>query len=448
MNRTLPAWALLLALVLVGVAAPVAAHPLRSTAVLLELRGQAVGGEVQLPLDQLELTLRRGLLEETSTLVARRGEELMRYLGEHLSVQAPDGRAFRVDLLSPEVRRIDGSEFLVVKLSMSPPPGATARALTLRYDAILHRVVTHSVFVYVRSDFEGGVFSAHPELLGVLRYRSTSLGMDRSDGSWWRGFQSVFVLGTRHIAEGTDHLLFLLVLLLAAPLLGAGGRWAPSPSTGHGVKQVVKVVSAFTLGHSLTLAAGALGVLQVPQAPVEILIAVSILVSAVHALRPLFSGREPLIAVAFGLVHGLAFSTVLAEFGLDTRALVLSVLAFNLGIEAMQLAVVAVTLPWLLVLSRSPVHALVRGAGACFAGVAAVGWIAERAFALQTPIVPFVEAIAGHALLGVALLAGLSLAVVGGTRLRARRAGNLLSATMAGPAPGGLGQGVSGGGHA
>ncbi|MFY0574364.1 hypothetical protein ACN28S_08410 [Cystobacter fuscus] len=83
MNRTLPPWALLLALVLVGVAAPVAAHPLRSTAVLLDPRESSVEGEVQLPLDQLELTLRRGLLEDTSTLVARRGEELTRYLGEH-----------------------------------------------------------------------------------------------------------------------------------------------------------------------------------------------------------------------------------------------------------------------------------------------------------------------------------------------------------------------------
>jgi HupE/UreJ protein len=72
-----------------------------------------------------------------------------------------------------------------------------------------------------------------------------------------------------------------------------------------------------------------------------------IFVSAIHALRPCFAGREPVIAAAFGLLHGLAFATVLAEFGLGPWRMALCILGFNLGIELMQLAIVAVTVPWL-----------------------------------------------------------------------------------------------------
>ena len=107
--------------------------------------------------------------------------------------------------------------------------------------------------------------------------------------------------------------------------------------------------------------------------PVEILIAFSIFVSAIHALRPRFAGREPVIAAAFGLVHGLAFATVLAEFGLGPWRVALCIFGFNLGIELMQLAVVASIVPWLLLLSRTPVYTPLRITGACFGAARNVG---------------------------------------------------------------------------
>src|SRR5208282_1954242 len=167
------------------------------------------------------------------------------------------------------------------------------------------------------------------------------------------GFASIFRLGMRHIAEGTDHLLFLLALLLPAPLLLVGRRWAGFAGTRLSVLRILKVVTAFTVGHSLTLALAALGLVRVPSGPIEVFIAISILVSAAHALRPLFPGREAGIAVFFGLIHGLAFASVLGELGLRGWALVTSIFAFNLGIETMQLIVVAVTMPCLVLFSRA-----------------------------------------------------------------------------------------------
>ena len=102
------------------------------------------------------------------------------------------------------------------------------------------------------------------------------------------------------------------------------------------------------------------------------LIAISILVSAIHALRPIFPGREAAIAAFFGLIHGLAFAATLSELGLGRWERVAGILAFNLGIETMQMIVVAVTMPSLLLMSRTRAYPVLRISGALFAGL--VSW--------------------------------------------------------------------------
>jgi len=189
---------------------------------------------------------------------------------------------------------------------------------------------------------------------------------------WFRGFAGMFRLGIRHIAQGTDHLLFLLSLLLPAPLLALGSRWGKFAGARHSLSQIVQVVTAFTIGHSITLALAGLGMVRVPARPVEVLIAVSIFVAAAHALRPLFPGRETAIAAFFGLIHGLAFGAALGEIG------VVGILGFNLGIETMQLIVVAAFMPLLVLLSRTRAYSVLRIGGALFAGFASLVWIAGR----------------------------------------------------------------------
>ena len=408
---------------------PASAHLLQATALNLDLGSSTVKAELQLPLDQLGMALSLplagapaagGTSPAASTppeaVVPRFGSVLIGYIQEHIRATAPDGRAFAVSIGSMAVERIVDGDCLVVDVVLEPPPGASARVFTLNYDVIQHRVVTHKIFVSIRRDFENGVLGGQPELAGVLKFQATSLSIDRSSGTWWRGFRAVFTLGARHIAEGTDHMLFLLVLLLPAPLLVRRGRWSGSGSMKQSAVGVIKIVTAFTLGHSITLIAGALGAIHVPGRPVEILIAASILVSAIHAMRPLFAGREPLVAGGFGLVHGLAFATVLADFGYDAWTLGISILGFNLGIEAMQILVVTLTTPWLALLSRSPLYSVVRIGGAVVAAVAACGWIAERAMGIANPVAPVIEYATARPIAGVVLLAAASVMVEIGRR--------------------------------
>ncbi|HEX3472737.1 MAG TPA: HupE/UreJ family protein, partial [Silvibacterium sp.] len=239
-----------------------------------------------------------------------------------------------------------------------------------------------------------------------LDYVQAGGSLDSPLYKWWTnvrglisalGFASLFRLGMRHIAEGTDHLLFLLVLLLPAPLMVVGSRWAGFAGVRSSVLRILKIVTAFTIGHSITLALAAFGIVRVPSHPIEVLIAVSILVSAIHALRPIFPGKEAGIAAFFGLIHGLAFAATLSELGLGRWERVAGILAFNLGIETMQMVVVAATMPSLLLMSHTRAYPFLRIGGPLFAVFASMGWIAERLSGVRSPVDVVVGAAAHHA---------------------------------------------------
>jgi hypothetical protein len=230
--------------------------------------------------------------------------------------------------------------------------------------------------------------------------------------AWLKGLQfgSLFRLGMRHIEEGTDHLLFLLVLLVPAPLLASGSRWGRSVDVRRSLTKVVGIVTAFTIGHSVTLALAAMNFVHVPSRPVEVLIAASILVSAIHALRPLFPEREAWIAAFFGLIHGLAFASTLERLGLFGWHRLAGIAFFNLGVETMQLLITAAVLPSLLLISRTVLYPTVRIAAGLAAGAASVAWIAERLFNVKTPVDTVVDAVAQHSLwcIGFLFAAGLA----------------------------------------
>ena len=173
--------------------------------------------------------------------------------------------------------------------------------------------------------------------------------------------------------------------------------------------RLVKIITAFTIGHSLTLLAGAVGVLRLPSQPIEILIAISILVSAIHAIRPIFPNREMYVAAGFGLIHGLAFANTLSDLDLDAKAMTLSILGFNIGIELQQLFVVALTVPSLILLSKQPkIYDIVRIGSSILAGIAAIAWVFQRISGKNSFITEGVENVFGYGrwlILGLAILA-------------------------------------------
>ncbi|USQ82467.1 HupE/UreJ family protein [Streptomyces phaeoluteigriseus] len=361
-----------------GLASPAGAHPMSTSAVLLDIRDDRVEGEVQLPLDRLAIAVGRDL---TATGVLGGGRSFLEdYTARHISAVGEDGDSWAVTLGTGSVRTIDGTAHLVYPLTIRPPDGRVTD-FRLRYDVIVEELLTHKVIATVRYDFDRGILKTDDaETLGVLDWDTTSLRVPADEGSWLKGFATTAGLGIEHVGEGADHLLFLLMLLIPAPLVAAGGRWrAADTSPRRSAVRVVHVVSAFALGHSLTLALAASGVVHMASRPVETLIAFSIAVSAVHAIRPLVARGEVLIAVGFGLVHGLAFASLIGDLGLDRGSLVTTLLGFNLGIELTQLLVVALMMPSLLALARTTVYPAFRVGVAVIGLVFSASWMLERA---------------------------------------------------------------------
>ena len=398
---------ILVALVLCLLAWPASAHPARTSALWLSFGATEAAAELQVPVDQLEMALQRPLERAPGGLADAERAALASYLGQHVGMTAADGTALavHVDELGLGLVQVDGAEHLAARLRLVAPAGASLEQLELRYDVVLHRVVTHEILVVLRRDVARGILDAAPQTLGTLRYQHATLAIDRDGADTWAALGAMVSLGMRHIAEGSDHVLFVLLLLLPAPLVARRRSWAGARPLGDTVRRILVVVSAFTVGHSLTLAAAVVGVLRLPSEPVEVVIAGSVLVSAIHAATPVFPRREAMVAAGFGLVHGLAFSTVLAELGLHGRDLALGLLGFNLGIELMQLAVVGLVAPWILLLARSPAFTAVRLSGAVAGGAVAASWIGERALGLHDPLGPLVDRAFAQPLLAVGGLA-------------------------------------------
>jgi len=190
--------------------------------------------------------------------------------------------------------------------------------------------------------------------------------------------------GMWHIWTGLDHMMFLLALLLPATLIRTGGTWIPRPGLWPSTREVLKVVTAFTLAHSLTLCLSFFGLIRLPQQWIEVGIAVSVFAAAWNNLRPFLPGRAWVMALGFGLVHGLGFAGALGNLSLPRHARVLALAAFNVGVEVGQIAIVAAILPLLYVASRRSWYPrFVMGLGSLAIAWLAIVWVLERGFSLS-----------------------------------------------------------------
>ncbi len=151
--------------------------------------------------------------------------------------------------------------------------------------------------------------------------------------------------GIWHIFLGYDHILFLFSLLLPSVFCSSSAGWQPVRRFYPAGIEVAKIVTAFTLAHSITLSLAVLGFIEFPSRWVELAIAASVLFAACNNLYPVIRNRRWAVAFGFGLVHGLGFANVLEALGLPENMLLLALVAFNLGVEIGQLAIVGAFLP-------------------------------------------------------------------------------------------------------
>lgn len=200
------------------------------------------------------------------------------------------------------------------------------------------------------------------------------------EASRWRQVRQYLHEGIWHIWLGYDHVLFLLALLLPAVLRRVAERWEPTPRFLSAFWEVLSIVTAFTLAHSITFGLATVGLIALPSRLVESAIAASVVFAGISNLYPILARRRWLVAFLFGLVHGFGFASVLSDLGLPKGSLALSLVSFNLGVEVGQLAIVAIFLPVAYGLRNSWAYQrLVLVTGSLGIAALAFAWLIERA---------------------------------------------------------------------
>jgi hypothetical protein len=249
--------------------------------------------------------------------------------------------------------------------------GGTPLSLSARYSLFFDFDAQHKGLVRIESvaGARTAIFSAEQPTLQLAAL------------STWASFAAYVREGIWHIWIGLDHVLFIVSLLLPAVLvLSRQRRWDPAPAFRPAFWDVVKVVTSFTVAHSITLSLAALGVIELPSRLVEATIAASVLLAALNNMRPVVTRARWLVAFAFGLVHGFGFASVLADLGLPSNALLVALVGFNLGVEVGQLAIVAAVVPLAYAVRRTLFYrSVIVGGGSFLIAVVALLWLVERA---------------------------------------------------------------------
>jgi hypothetical protein len=243
--------------------------------------------------------------------------------------------------------------------------------LAVRYQLLFEVDPTHRGLLQVLG---GGHEQAQ-----VLSRESPVTSVNLAAPGRWQQFAGFVAEGIWHILKGYDHILFLLTLLFPAVVQYGARGWEPRESLREASLDVLKVVTAFTLAHSLTLSLSVLGLVYLPARWVECAIAATVLLGALNNLRPVIVQRRWVMAFVFGLVHGFGFASVLADLGLRGTNLLLSLVGFNCGVELGQMAIVAGVLPLTFVVRHSWLYRRTfMPAGAAAIVLLACWWLLAR----------------------------------------------------------------------
>ncbi len=370
----------LLALLLLTLLLPTAwAHKPSDSYLTIDVKAATIDGRWDIALRDLDFALTLdadGNGELTWGEVRARHADIAAYAREHLRASADD-KPCTLDIGAQQIDEHTDGMYSVLPLTLHCEAASPSRL-----------ALTYTLFADLDPQHRGllNLIARGASRSAVLGPQQATQSFELGEVNRWRQFADYVREGVWHIWIGIDHILFLLSLLLPSVLVwqAAAKQWQAVNRFRDAFVDVLKIVTAFTLAHSITLSLAALGVIELPSRLVESVIAASIIVAALNNLWPVVFGRLWMVAFGFGLVHGFGFASVLADLGLPRDALVLALVGFNVGVELGQLAIVMVFLPLAFALRHTRFYRrwVMVGGSIVISALAAV-WLIERAFALK-----------------------------------------------------------------
>jgi len=372
-------FAILIALMVVCFTAPANAHKPSDSYLTLKVEGETIDGQWDIALRDLDFALGLDVNQDNEITwgeVKSKHADIAAYALARLRL-GPSSAPCPTQVTEQLIDNHSDGAYSVLRFAATC--AAAPKTLTVSYRLFFDLDPQHRGLI--RLEHRGATRA------GILSADSPEQNFTLTKLSKWEQFLDYGNEGIWHIWTGLDHILFLLSLLLPAVLVRSSQpaqRWQPAERFRAAFVDVVKVVTAFTLAHSITLSLAALGVVSLPSRWVESAIALSVIVAALNNVWPVVYEKRWVIAFSFGLIHGFGFASVLADLGLPQESLLIALVAFNLGVEVGQLAIVAVFLPIAYNLRTTGVYQrLVVVYGSIAIALIASIWLVQRAFNLR-----------------------------------------------------------------
>ncbi len=360
------------------------AHKASDSYLFLKMDGAAIHGEWDIALRDLDYAIGidvDGNGELTWGEVKARREAIAGYALSRLKLTDDAGNC---PITVDDLQIAEHSDGHYAALILNGRCAQTPRQLTLRYDLLFDLDAQHRGLLNL--DFGNG------PVTGIFAPDRRELRFDAAGGGSWRVFTQYLREGLFHVWSGLDHMLFLAGLFLPAVLRRIRDddgryRWVPVDRLGPALRETAGIVTAFTIAHATTLTLAATGAFSPPSRVVESLVAATVLFAGLNNLLPMVHRRLFVLAGFFGLIHGSAVAGALIELGLPATGRVWALLAFNLGVEAAQLALIAVVVPTTFVFRNSVAFRnFVLVPSSVFVALAGLSWLIERGLAINLHI--------------------------------------------------------------
>jgi len=367
-----------LAIALIGFRA--SAHQANDSWLSFSFTNNAVTGQWDIAISDLELAL--GLDDNDDGFISNdelhaHSEAINGFALAHLQART-DGVPRKIQITGQKIQNHLNGVYLALLLTMDRPAAPTKLEISCNLFFDINPQFLNRVLV----DFQG-----QQQAVNLTAEKPTQTFELLAPNST-RQFFTFGREGVWHIWSGFDHILFLLALLLPSVLQRVEKGWLPVTDFRRALINVLKIVTAFTVAHSITLSLATLEIIQLPSRLTESAIAASVVIAAINNIFPIFQRREWMVAFGFGLIHGFGFASGLSDMGIMRQTLAVSIVGFNLGVETGQLAIVAIFLPTAYALRASWIYQRVTLAfGSSLIVFIASVWLIERAFNLK--LAPF-----------------------------------------------------------
>ncbi|RYG54798.1 MAG: HupE/UreJ family protein [Chitinophagaceae bacterium] len=378
------------------------AHLPDQSYIYLQIRENSVAGRFEITSKDLNkvfgLDLKPGFTKEA---VAPHLAKIQEYMLQNASFGSGEEGNYNIRFTSTDILRAETfGDFFLLNFELEGVKNLPGK-INVRYEAFINEIAGHTALLVIEENTNTGI--ANNESMYSLEFSPGNARQELSttENFMMRSLWEMMKSGMWHIWIGFDHILFLLALLLPSVLkfgsgagVVAGGTrrnvWIPVERLKPALINVVKIVTCFTIAHSITLCLAAFNIISLPPRLIESIIAISIALAAIHNIFPLFAGKEWLIAFVFGLFHGFGFASVLAERGLVGNYMALSIFGFNVGVEIGQLVIILLVFPILFLLRKTSMYPKVLVIGSIILILFSLYWFIERAFDVDFPVGRFV----------------------------------------------------------